>query len=88
MWWTWVVSVILGLGAVGIPSLALWQRIKANKGIGWQFIRFTVIAAALPIVGMLALNDALTGEAATIIGAAMAYAFGHTSDSKTTERQD
>ena len=71
------VSVVIALGAVVVPCLALWQRIKANKGIGWQFIRFMVIATGLPITAVLALNSLLTGEAATIIGAAMAYAFGH-----------
>ena len=49
-----------------------------TKGIGWQFIRYTVLAIALPIVGILALNGALTGEAATLIAGAMGYAFGKT----------
>ena len=52
------------------------NRNAAHKGIGWQFIRYTVISIGLPIAGILALNDALTGEAATIIAGAMGYAFG------------
>lgn len=47
-----------------------------TKGIGWQFIRYTVLAIALPIVALLALNDALTEGAATIIASAIGYAFG------------
>jgi hypothetical protein len=49
---------------------------KDTKGIGWQFIRYTVLSISLPIVGILAVNDALTGEAATLIAGAMGYAFG------------
>ncbi len=60
--------------------MALVQRIRANKGIGWQFIRFTVIVVALPLAAILALNNALSGEAGTIIGTAVGYAFGHSSD--------
>lgn len=75
--WVDAISCIFAAGAVLIPVLALFQRLKADLGIGWQFIRFTVIATALPITAVLALNSLLTGEAATIIGAAMGYAFGH-----------
>jgi hypothetical protein len=46
-----------------------------GKGIGWQFIRFTVIALSIPVTGILALNNMLTGEASTLLAAAMAYAF-------------
>ena len=73
-------SLVLAIGAMVIPGLALWQRIDAKKGIGWQFIRFTVIVTALPILGILALNGVLTGEAATIIGTALGFAFGRSSD--------
>lgn len=50
------------------------------KGIGWQFIRFSVLTISIPIVGLLALNDALSGEAAALIGGAMGYAFGKKDD--------
>lgn len=52
-----------------------------TRGIGWQFIRYTVLSIALPIVAILALNDALEGEAATIIAGALGYAFGKKDDS-------
>lgn len=58
----------------------LWNRFSAKKGIGWQFIRFNVIAISLPIAGLLALNGALTGEAATVIAGALGYAFGKAGD--------
>jgi hypothetical protein len=51
------------------------------KGIGWQFIRFTVIAIAVPVAGLLALNKALSPEAATIIAGALGYAFGQSEKS-------
>ncbi|KKJ78135.1 hypothetical protein WH95_01930 [Kiloniella litopenaei] len=52
-----------------------------TRGIGWQFIRYTVLSIALPIVAILALNNTLEGEAATIIAGALGYAFGKKDDS-------
>lgn len=78
---TWV-SVILASVVPGVLIVGYLNR-RGNpqdkaKGIGWQFIRYTVLTIAVPIVGILALNDALTGEAATLIAGAMGYAFGKT----------
>lgn len=50
------------------------------KGIGWQFIRYTVLGISIPVAGVLALNNALSGEAATLIAGAMGYAFGKSSE--------
>jgi hypothetical protein len=69
-----VISVILAIGAVALPALALSQR--AGKGIGWQFIRFTVIASALPIAAILALNGVLTEGATAILSGALGFVFG------------
>jgi len=44
------------------------------------FIRYTVLSISLPIVAILALNQSLTGEAATLIAGAMGYAFGKVSE--------
>ena len=69
------ISIILALSVPGVLMIGYLNRKgDANdntKGIGWQFIRYTVLAIALPIVGILALNGALTGEAATLIAGAM-----------------
>ncbi len=54
----------------------LFQSKREEKGDGWQFIRYTVLSVSIPIVAILALNNALTGEAATLIAGAMGYAFG------------
>ncbi len=80
MWLLPTVSIILALAVPGVIIGGYLNR-RGNpsdkmKGIGWQFIRFTVIGIGLPIAGVLALNNALTGEAATIIAGAMGYAFG------------
>ena len=76
------VSVILASVAPGVLIVGYLNRRgtpqEKTKGIGWQFIRYTVLTIAIPIVGILALNDALTGEAATLIAGAMGYAFGKT----------
>ena len=62
-------SSILGINRRGNPN-------DKAKGIGWQFIRYTVISIAIPVAALLALNDALSGEAVAIIAGAMGYAFG------------
>jgi len=71
-----LISVILALAILAVIGGGLYNRSVNQKGIGWQFIRFTVLATSIPLVGLLALNDALSGEAATLLGAAMGYAFG------------
>jgi hypothetical protein len=71
---------ISGILALSIPAVLIGGFFtRGDKGIGWQYIRFTVLTISIPTIGLLALNNALTGEAATVIGAAMAYAFGKTS---------
>jgi hypothetical protein len=69
-------SYVLAAIPIAVVVGGIWNRTRLGKGIGWQFIRFTVVSVSLPLVAILALNDALTGEASTIIAAAMAYAFG------------
>ena len=81
---SWI-SIILAFSILAVILGGLYNRNKPDKagrikGIGWQFIRYTVLAMALPIVGILALNNALTGEAATLIAGAMGYAFGRKDD--------
>lgn len=78
------VSIIIG-SAVPIVLLAGYFNRKGSegeksKGIGWQFIRYTVLSISIPVAGVLALNNALSGEAATLIAAAMGYAFGKSSE--------
>ena len=36
-----------------------------GKGIGWQFIRFTVLGTGVPIIGLLALNGTIGGDVAS-----------------------
>ena len=69
--------------ALAIPGVIIFgyynRRGTPNehtKGIGWQFIRYTVIGTSLPIVCILALNNALAPEAVAIIAGALGYAFG------------
>jgi hypothetical protein len=51
-----------------------------GKGIGWQFIRYTVLVIGLPLAAVLAINGLLTSELATLISGALGYAFGKSSD--------
>lgn len=75
------VSAILALCVPIVIVGSLLNRSKVGRGIGWQFIRYNVIAISIPVVGLLALNDMLSGEAAAIIAAAMGYAFGKANES-------
>jgi hypothetical protein len=79
-----VVSVILALVVPGVLIFGYLNRKGAEgqpmKGIGWQFIRYTVLTIGIPIIGILALNGKLTGEAATLISGAMGFAFGKADD--------
>ena len=83
------ISIILASAVPLVIVFGYWNRRgnsnddgQGGKGIGWQFIRYTVISIALPITGILALNNVLTGEAATIIAGAMGYAFGQSAKNK------
>lgn len=75
-----LISILLALSVPFIVWRAFKNREGPNgekKGIGWQFIRYTTIAVSLPIIGLLALNNILSGEvSATLIAGAMGYAFG------------
>src|SRR5271156_2783722 len=74
------VSVILASAVPGVLLVGYLNRRRdpgePDRGIGWQFIRYTVLTIALPIIGILALNNSLNGEAATLIAGAMGFAFG------------
>ncbi len=59
-----------------VPLVAICTRIPQGKGIGWQFIRFTAIAIALPLLGILALVGKLGDGLLPILG----YAFGKGGD--------
>lgn len=90
MFW---LSVILALSVPIVLAMGLANRILVTKetksgnvvrglGIGWQFIRFSVLTTGLPIVGVLALNGLLTSEVATLFAAAMGFAFGKSEHEK------
>ena len=81
-WLSPTLSIALVLSILGVLGGGFHNRLAGQepKGIGWQFIRFIVLSTSLPIIGILALNDALTGEAATLIAGAMGYAFGKKKD--------
>lgn len=76
--------VSIALAAVMVIAMIgmMWNRIKVGRGIGWQIIRFTTIAIALPLAGILALNGALNEAVTAIIAGALGYAFGKSDEDK------
>jgi uncharacterized membrane protein YbhN (UPF0104 family) len=65
----------------GLLQRVFYRRVdegvtKTGLGIGWQFIRFTVLATGLPLVALLAVKGQLTGEVVAIYSAALGFAFG------------
>jgi biotin transporter BioY len=83
----YVLSGFLAFIALAALVGGLLNRHKLKRGIGWQFIRYVVLTISLPIVGILALNNALSAEAATLIGTAMGFAFGKTSEQRSGNRK-
>jgi len=74
----WVSGILASAVPIVLVVGYLNRRGNPNdkaKGIGWQFIRYTILAIAFPVVAILALNNALSGEAAAIIAGGMGYAF-------------
>ncbi len=85
-----VASFILAMCVPLIIYTAINSRKNADgtyKGIGWQFIRYVTIAISLPIAALLAINNVLTGEVATLIAGAMGYAFGKSGDSTSSNNK-
>jgi hypothetical protein len=74
------ISIILASSVPIVLIVGFLNRMGSTKtdtkGIGWQFIRYTVLSISIPIVGILSLNNSLTGEAATLIAGAIGFAFG------------
>ena len=85
-----IVSILLALAVLCVIWIGYRLRHGngKTKGVGWQFIRYTVISIGIPIAGILALNDALTEAAATIIAGALGYAFGNSGQRSNTRRAD
>lgn len=81
-----IISMTLA-SAVPIALIGgLCNRYRLKRGIGWQFIRYTVLTLSIPMVALLAINNLLSAEAATLIGTAMGFAFGK-NDRKTGNGQ-
>ena len=84
--WHSLANVFLAASVPIVLIGGFWNRYLINKssgkgGIGWQYIRYTVLALSLPIIGLLALNDKLSSEAATVIAASVGFAFGRKEES-------
>lgn len=71
-----IITITLGIAILLSIGGSLYGRIKTEKGIGWQFIRFYAIAITLPLTGILAINDALSEAVVAILAGALGYAFG------------
>ena len=71
------IALVVAIGTVIFLTMALAQRLKSNKGIGWQFIRFSAITLSLPLTTVLALTNSLDAPSAAILAGALGYAFGH-----------
>ncbi len=78
------VPIIL-LGGLINRSLVTSETEKGNivrgKGIGWQFIRFSVLTTSIPVIALLALNGTFDGDVAyALLAAGMGFAFGKKDD--------
>ena len=58
-------------------------NVVRGRGIGWQFIRFSVLATAIPVIGILTMQGMMDKNAAyVLLAAAIGYAFGKASEKK------
>ena len=60
-------QILLLTLAVSVPIVLIGGLCDRNKGenpkgTGWQFIRYTVLSISIPVIGILALNNSLTGK--------------------------
>ncbi|TRO95444.1 hypothetical protein FKB34_08730 [Glycocaulis profundi] len=88
-----VISTLLGVVPIGVIVVGyLLRKPHAGKtegwGIGWQFIRYTVIAMTPPIIAILALNNALTTEVAVLLSGTLGYAFGNRDEGRETKKKN
>ncbi len=74
-----LISIVLAVGAAGLPIVALLTR---HSQLDWQFIRFTVVCVALPILAIMAMGGVLTEASAAIIAGIVGYAFGHSGEAR------
>ena len=66
-WMTFVVSSLL-VAAVPIALVAgLHHRNVMRKGIGKRFVGFASMTTVVPVIGLLALNNALSDYAASLL---------------------
>ncbi|MYA88056.1 MAG: hypothetical protein F4X97_06325 [Boseongicola sp. SB0662_bin_57] len=81
---SWIsLSLMFCILIFALGSLARVGVLTGGKGIGWQFIRYTVLALTLPIVALLSINGKIDSQAtATLIGTALGYVFGQANTSK------
>ena len=87
-----IISILLAsavplvlLGGLANRTLITSETERGNiirgKGIGWQFIRFSVLTTAIPVMGVLTLHGLMDRNAVfTLLAAAVGYAFGKTSE--------
>lgn len=51
------VNILLVVSVLAVIVGGLWNRHQKKQGIGWQFIRYTVIGIALPISALQKLQQ-------------------------------
>ena len=78
-WVSGSIQIALALAIIVVLVISCITRIKEagkTRGIGWQFIRYTVIGISIPLVGILAIRGTMSEMAATaIISGALGYVF-------------
>jgi hypothetical protein len=75
------IELLCFAGPVLGTLLAFIERIKTGKGIGLRFIQVMAILYIIPAIVVLALENRMMGEAATILGTIAGFVLGTLKDS-------
>ncbi len=67
-------EIILAASFVGGIVAVFWERTSRNKGMGRRTVQILSVLMIVPLVGLLALRDVVSGEAVTtILGTILGY---------------
>jgi hypothetical protein len=67
-------GMLVGVMLVAVGGM-MWNRIRTERGISWEILRFNTVCIALPLVGVLALSGKLDQASTAIIAGTLGYVF-------------
>ena len=67
-------EIVLAIAMIGGVAAVFWERTRRDKGMGQRTIQILSVLMIVPLAGLLALRDVMSGEAvAVILGTILGY---------------